>query len=644
MPEGSTAAAAAATPAASPAEAPIRRGRGFALAFAALGIVYGDIGTSPLYALRECFSPLHGIAISSENVLGIVSLLIWSLSLIVCVKYLLVVLKADNRGEGGILALVALVGKKLQAGGGRAATVVVLGIVGAALLYSDGMITPAISVLSAIEGLELITPSTASYVVPLSLFVLVALFLIESRGTARIGSLFAPVMCLWFLVLALLGLGSIIGHPGILAALNPFHAVSFIAREGWLSFGVLGSVFLSLTGTEVMYADMGHFGRKPIRQAWFYLVYPALLLNYVGQGAFLLGEPGLADNLFFRLTPTWSLYPLVVLATAATIIASQAVISGAFSLAKQSVQLGYWPRILVRHTSDETIGQVYVPFINWFLLAGTVGLVLGFRESSRLANAYGIAVSATMLMTTVLIAYLAHARWKVKLWLVAPFTVFFLIVDTAFFLSNATKLVSGGWIVVAFALVLYILMKTWMDGRAAFAKKMQAFRLAPDVFAASIKINPPVRVAGSAVFLTGDPRGVPKALLHNLKHNRVLHDRTIILSVQTVEEPSVEEAERVATRALDAGIWQIVLSYGFSETPDVPAALAAVKIPGFSPTAMDTAYFVGREALVVSRKRSSMALWRKRLFAFMFSNALSATGFYRLPPNRVVEIGAQTEL
>ncbi|MGO8694649.1 MAG: potassium transporter Kup [Rectinemataceae bacterium] len=621
------------------------RRHALALTIGAIGIVFGDIGTSPLYALRECFAPERGIAIERANVLGIVSLLLWSLTLVVCCKYVLLVLRADNKSEGGILALVSLVGRNLtNTRGKRAGLVAVLGIVGAALLYSDGMITPSISVLSAIEGLEIVTPAFKPLIVPFAIGVLLLLFLFQSRGTARIGRLFAPVLCLWFAVIAVLGLASIIQHPEISAAINPIWALDFLGREGLLSLRVLGSVFLALTGAEVLYADLGHFGAPPIRRAWFFLVYPALLLNYIGQGAYLLSGHTEIANLFYRIAPTWSLYPLVILATAATIIASQAVISGSFSLARQSVQLGYWPRIQVRHTSDRKIGQVYVPFINWFLMAGTIGLVLGFRESGRLANAYGIAVSATMLITTGLMIYVARRIWRISLLLVIPIAVVFVAIDSSFFVANATKIVSGGWIVVAFAVAIFVLMRTWMDGRSLFHDKMSSFRLAPDVFAASIAMNPPVRVPGTAVFMTGDPRGVPKALLHNLKHNRVLHELTIIASVRNVDVPRVDEQERAVVSGQADGIWQVVLSYGFSETPDVPAALVRVKIPGFSPQSMATTYFVGREALIITSKKSAMSYWRKRLFGFMFGNALNATDFFRLPPNSVVEIGAQTEL
>jgi KUP system potassium uptake protein len=625
------------------------RGRGFALALGAIGVVFGDIGTSPLYALRECFSPRHGISVDPENILGIVSLLVWTLSLIVCVKYLLIVLRADNKGEGGILALVSLVSRCIPKDGKRRAGFVAgLGILGAALLYSDGMITPAVSMLSAIEGLEVVTPRFTPFVLPLAIAILVCLFPLQSRGTARVGRLFGPIISAWFAVIGTLGLVSVLEHPGILGALNPVYAIRFLFREGALSFGVLGSVFLAMTGTEVMYADLGHFGRVPIRRAWFFLVYPALLLNYVGQGAFLLSHPDQIENLFFRIVPEWGLIPLVVLATMATIIASQAVISGAFSIARQSVQLGLWPRIQVRHTSDAKIGQVYVPFVNWFLMVGTVGLILGFKTSGNLANAYGIAVSVDMLLTSCLMIFLARRAYRASLWIVIPLSILFLAIDGAFFLSNASKLVSGGWIVVAFAAFIFLLMKTWTDGRGLFRKKIQAFRLSPEIFASSIALDPPARVPGTAVFLTVDPKGVPKALLHNLKHNRVLHERTIILSVQTRDEPYVDEAGRIDIVGYEGGIWHVLLHFGFSETPDVPKAIAGLAIPGFEPLESRITYFLGREAIAVDRERGrgrgEMMGWRKRLFTFMFNNAVSPADFFRLPPDRVVEIGAKTEL
>jgi KUP system potassium uptake protein len=610
----------------------------------AIGVVFGDIGTSPLYALRECFSSAHGIMTSRDNVVGIVSLLIWSLSLVVCVKYLGIVLRADNKGEGGILALVALASRYLPKNKPRrAAFFAILGIIGAALLYSDGMITPAISVLSAVEGLKVISGKFTPFILPLSILVLVALFPAQARGTEKVGKVFGPLISIWFVVMGLLGIFAIAGNPAILAALNPLEALRFFASNGARSFGVLGSVFLAMTGAEVLYADLGHFGRSPIRRAWFGLVYPALLLNYIGQGAHLLGNPDEVENLFFLLAPSWSLYPLVIFSTIATIIASQAVISGAFSLARQSVQLGYWPRVRIRHTSNETIGQVYVPSINSILLIGTVLLVLIFKTSGSLGNAYGIAVSATMLMTTCLTVFLARKSGHGPLWLILPFGLVFLVLDSVFFASNATKIVSGGWVVVLFALGIFVLMKTWMDGRKLFAERIKIYRLSPELFGSSIELEPPHRVSGTAIYLTADPKGVPKALLHNLKHNKVLHETTVVLSVRTLDVSRVDEQSRISVSGPIGGIWYVSLDFGFSETPNVPKALARLEIPGFDHEPLKTTYFVGRES-IVNERRGGMMRWRKELFTFMFDNAVSPTHFFGLPPDRVIEIGAQTEI
>jgi KUP system potassium uptake protein len=619
--------------------------RTLALTVGAIGVVFGDIGTSPIYALRECFSPVHGIAVARENIVGVVSLLIWLLTLVVCVKYLGIVLRADNRGEGGILALVSLVSRRLPKSSLRRRSFIALvGILGVALLLSDGMITPAISVLSAVEGLELIGPDFTPYIVPISLAVLVLLFSAQSRGTTKIGYVFGPIIALWFFVSGALGVMAIVGEPGILAALNPLAAILFVLRNARLTFGVLGSVILALTGAEVLYADLGHFGSRPIRRSWFFLVYPALVLSYLGQGAYLLGRPDEVDNLFFRLMPSEALYvPFIALATAATIIASQAVISGAFSLMRQCVQLGFWPRISVRHTSSETIGQVYVPVVNRFLLAGTVGLVLAFRSSGRLGNAYGIAVSATMLMTTCLMIVLARKLWRVSLWAIVPLALLFLAIDGSLFLSNVSKVMSGGWIVVAFALALFMLMKTWIDGRELFGKKIEAFRLDLEAFARDIAAFPPLRVGGTAVFLTASPKGVPKALLHNLKHNKALHENTIVLSIQTVDEPRAEEAERAALRSLGGGLWSLVLRFGFSETPDLPRALSSVSVPGLEIDWSRVTYFIGRETVIVG-KGGGMLAWRKRLFAFLFGNAVSPSDFFRLPPENIIALGSQTEM
>lgn len=614
------------------------------LALMALGIVFGDIGTSPLYALRECFIGSTGLDLSRANILGVVSVMIWTLVLIVCVKYVLFVMAADNRGEGGILALVALVTSlKGSFQKNHYGLFVILGILGVALLYSDGVITPAITVLTAIEGLSVATPLFQPFIIPISLAILIGLFLIQHRGTAKVGIFFGPILMVWFITIAVLGLSAIVKQPGILVSLNPFYAISFFFRDGAHSFAVLGSVFLSVTGAEVLYADMGHFGARPIRLSWFSVVFPSLLLNYLGQGAFLLTMPKSVDNLFFLIVPQWFLYPMIAIATVAAMIASQAVISGAFSLARQSVQLGFLPRMQVRHTSQSAIGQVYVPFVNWSLMAGVIVLVLLFRKSSNLGAAYGIAVSTTMLITSLLILFVARGKWRTPWPLLAIFAVAFLIIDGSFFASNILKIQAGGWIVLLMACVIYIFMKTWLDGRKILREKVIAKAVDLNSFIQDIQRNPPQRVSRTAVFLAGNPSGVPGALLHNLKHNEVLHAHTIILSVKTDEIPFVSSENRVVIDYLGGGIYRILSRYGFSETPNIPVLLEGIHFPDLRFDPMQTTYFLGREVLVVSDNRK-MVIWRKKIFLFMSHNALNATSFFCLPPNRVVELGAQIEL
>lgn len=617
--------------------------RAIALTVSAIGVVFGDIGTSPLYALRECFAPGKGIAANPENILGIVSLLLWTLTIVVSIEYLTFVLRADNRGEGGILALISLVSANLKKRSGKMVGVLaVLGIIGASLLYSDGILTPSISVLSAIEGLEVISAEFTPYIVPLTIVVLILLFMFQSRGTEKVGKLFGPLIIIWFIVMAVMGVIATIDNPSVLQALNPYYAVRFLIDHIAQSLGVLGSVFLAMTGAEVMYADLGHFGKRPIRRSWFFLVFPALVLNYLGQAAFLLGSPDSVDNLFFRLAPQWMLYPLVTIATIATVIASQAVISGAFSLARQSVQLGFWPRMQIRHTSADTFGQVYVPFINWALMIGSIALVIFFKKSENLANAYGIAISATMLITFFLMIFVATKLWQYKWWVVLPFCIVFFVIDFMFFVANVSKVFSGGMVVVLFAIGLLVLMKTWMDGRATLRKRMEKTSISLEEFVTSLDYGLPTPVKGTAIFLAGNPRGVPLALLHNLKHNKVLHEKTVVLSVQTLDRPRVSDHNRFVVTRFKHGIWQVVLNYGFSEIPDIPQTLMTVFELGFDP--MQTTYFLGREVLVVDGQNHSMWLWRKKLFWFLAHNALAATSFFRLPPNRVIEIGAQTEL
>ncbi|HTH14613.1 MAG TPA: potassium transporter Kup [Spirochaetia bacterium] len=624
---------------------PSPRRQNLALTVGAIGVVFGDIGTSPLYALRQCLSPDRGVAPSPENVIGIVSLLLWTLTFVVCFKYLAFVLRADNRGEGGILALVSQVSAALpKRTGKRVALVSLIGIVGAALLYSDSVLTPAVTILSAIEGLDVATPVFTPWIVPIVLFILLTLFAFQSGGTGKLAKLYGPILILWFLTLGILGVAAIVRVPVILQALNPVNAVLFVAQNWGIAFVILGSVFLAMTGAEVLYADMGHFGKSAIRRGWFTLVYPALILNYLGQGAFVLASGGQTKNLFFQIAPPWFLYPLVILATLASVIASQAVITGAFSLARQSIQLGFWPRMQVKHTSDHTIGQVYVPFINWVLMLGTVALVLGFRESGNLSNAYGIAVSADMLITSCLMLYLGRKRWKAPWPLLILLGAVFLTIDVTFFSANVSKVFSGGWIVVLTAILIFVLMKTWRDGRAALRQAVDASMLSLENFISGLGPTPPHRVKRTAVFLAGNPRGVPTALLHNLKHNRVLHELTLIVSVQTLEQPRVPEDQRAEVKDWGQGIWTVILNFGFSELPDVPQTLTALQFPGLVFNPHQTTYFLGRESLVVTNRKRQMSLWRKKLFWFMSHNALAATTFFRLPVNQVVEISAQTEL
>ncbi|MGA9525261.1 MAG: potassium transporter Kup [Myxococcaceae bacterium] len=612
------------------------------LALTALGVVFGDIGTSPLYAFRECFHGPHAIALTPGNVLGVLSLIVWSLVLIITVKYIGFVMRADNRGEGGILALMALA---LQGKHGprRRYLLVIVGLFGAALLYGDGVITPAISVLSAVEGLQVATPVFAPYVIPITIFILVLVFLVQHKGTAIIGRIFGPVTLLWFLTLAALGVYGILHHPSVLWAVNPLHAVRFFSENGLHGAVVLGSVFLVVTGGEALYADMGHFGKRPIRLAWFTLVLPSLLLNYFGQGALLVMRPEAAENPFFRMAPVWTLYPLVVLATLATVIASQALISGAFSLTRQAVQLGYSPRFEIIHTSAQEIGQIYIPGVNWALLVGVIALVLGFGSSSRLAAAYGIAVTMTMIITTVLAFFVARYLWNWSLTASLGICSFFLVIDVSFFGANLLKFADGGWFPILVALVVFTLLTTWKRGRQILAERLRTQTFPLDLFLSNIRSNPPMRVPGVAVFMTGNPHGTPPALMHNLKHNKVLHEKVVLLTTSTAEVPHVRPEERVEFTPLEQGIFRVVAHYGFMETPDVPELLGQLGKFGLAFRMMETTFFLGRETLIPSRK-PGMALWREALFSWMSRNAHSATAFFNLPPNRVVEMGTQIEL
>jgi KUP system potassium uptake protein len=619
--------------------------RGLYLAFlslAALGVVFGDIGTSPIYALRESLHGSHGVAATASNVLGVLSLIFWSLVIVISIKYLGFVMKADNRGEGGVIALTALVAPPSREPKGRKRWLVLAGLFGAALLYGDSMITPAISVLSAVEGLAVATPVFSPYVVPITVAILFGLFSIQRHGSARVGSLFGPIVLVWFLTLGTLGFIHIRHNPAVFAALSPLHAVEFFSNNGIRGLLVLGSVFLVVTGGEALYADMGHFGRRPIRLTWFAVVLPALLLNYFGQGALVLARPETIEQPFYLMAPRWALYPLVGLATAATIIASQAVISGAFSLTRQAVQLGYLPRLHIQQTSEREIGQIYIPGLNWALMLAAIGLVIGFGSSSRLANAYGVAVTTDMVFTTVLFAEIARSRfgWPRSV-IIIPVTAF-LTVDLAFWGANLPKIPHGGWFPLAVALGLFVVMTTWRKGRRALGREMRERSLPMEVFVESIKRHPPVRVPGTAVYMHSGARGTPPALLHNLKHNRVLHERVLLLSVETREVPNVSRSERIRCTPLGEGIQKVIVSYGFAQTPHIPAALAGCSDPDLDFKPMETTYFLGRERLIPVKK-GRFQMWRVRLFAFLSRNARGATSFFQLPPNRVVEMGAQIE-
>jgi KUP system potassium uptake protein len=627
-------------------EAP--RGKTLAkLALGALGVVYGDIGTSPLYALRECFSGTHGVPPTTQNVLGIISLVFWAMTFVVTFKYLSFVMRADNRGEGGILALIALVGGAERARRFGPA-LLLFGLFGTALLYGDGIITPAISVLGALEGVAVAAPGFSNVVVPATVVILALLFLFQKRGTAAVGAVFGPVTLVWFACIAILGVRGLAQDPSVVRALNPVHGVAFFVHNGGHGFLVLGAVVLVITGGEALYADMGHFGKRPIRIAWLAVAMPALLLNYMGQGALLLRDPGAAANPFYLLAPGWAVYPLIGIATAAAIVASQALISGAFSLTRQAVQLGYCPRVTIRHTSHTEIGQIYVPEVNWALAAATIGLVLGFESSSAVAAAYGIAVTGTMTITTLLFHRVARDRWRWGRWRVWPLTSLFLAVDVSFFAANAIKIEHGGWFPIAVAGVVFTLLSTWKKGRALLAAELRAAGLPLELFLADVQRRSPLRVPGTAVFMTGNVGTVPAVLLHHLKHNKMLHERVILVSVVSEEIPSVPDGERVVVRALGSGFFQVLAWYGFMETPDVPAMLesiAARRAPGpvIELRPMETTYYLGRETLLPTGP-ARMARWRKRLFIVMSRNAQSASAFFGLPPNRVVEMGAQIQM
>ena len=613
------------------------------LSLAALGVVYGDIGTSPLYAFRACLNGYRGVPPGAADVLGILSLIFWALVIVISVKYVLIAMRADNDGDGGIIALVALLSLGFRASQGKRAFLIALGLFGAALLYGDGMITPAISVLSAIEGLREADPHLVLFVIPITCTILILLFMFQKRGTGRIGAVFGPFMVVWFAILAVLGIGEILRAPRILTAVNPLHAVTFFGSRGFARFRIIGAVFLVVTGGEALYADMGHFGARPIRLAWFALVLPALVLNYFGQGALVLTDPRHSTHPFYDLAPHWALYPIVALATCATIIASQAVISGAFSLTRQAIELGYWPRMKIAQTLPGEIGQVYVPGINSTFLVGTLALVIGFGSSSRLAGAYGVGVTTTMVITTILIFVVARDRWQWHPAVAGLICAPLLAVDVSFFGSNMLKIPDGGWFPLCVGLLGYTLMSTWRRGRQILFARLSADIKPVEVFLDQIAKEPPIRMPGDAIYLTGRVKGAPPMLVRQLERDHVLRERVILLTIVTEEVPRVPASQRLEIEPLEQGFVRIAVHYGFMQNPNLPAALRLCERFGLELDLDQVIYCPGHEALVPTDRFSGMLLWRKKLFAFMSRNAPRATAFFHLPPGQVVEIGTQVE-
>ncbi|KIO48024.1 potassium transporter Kup [Nitrosospira sp. NpAV] len=613
------------------------------LSLAALGVVYGDIGTSPLYVMKTVFDPIYGLAVSEDNIIGIISLIFWAIMIVVSLKYITLILRADNKGEGGIMALLSLASSSVANHPRLRNMLFLIGGFGAALFYGDGVITPAISVLSAVEGLEVATPLLKPYVVPITLTVLIALFVIQQRGTGGIGAMFGPITLIWFSTLALAGLANISAAPQILAALNPVHAIAFCLSNGWLAFVALGAVVLAITGGEALYADMGHFGAKPIRFAWYGCVLPALTLNYLGQGALLLSNPLAISNPFYLLFPVWALYPAVGLATVATVIASQAVISGVFSMTKQAIQLGFLPRMQIKHTSDRKIGQIYIPFVNWTLLAAVIMAVLGFGSSSSLASAYGFAVTATMVIETLLTFFVLRYAWKYSWFLAVLATTIFIAIDMTFFAATTLKLAQGGWFPLIIGVIIFTIMATWQRGRQILFENLRSAAIPLQPFLESLMAHPPTRVAGTSIFLTADLDGVPHALLHNLAHNQVLHERVVFLTVALLETPRVLKDQRVSVKPLDNNCYQITVRYGFKDEPNLPYALELCQAHGLVFEPLQTSYFLSRQ-IVVPSSGAGMALWRERLFAAMIRNASNAAEYLKLPANRVLELGARVEI
>ncbi|MBU6509090.1 MAG: potassium transporter Kup [Gammaproteobacteria bacterium] len=620
---------------------PLDRKRLLTLSLGALGIVFGDLGTSPLYTFSSAFSSGYGLSMTPENVLGVVSLVLWTLIIIVCIKYAVFVLRADNKGEGGILALLALLDPWRAPRSKRSHVLIALGVFGAALLYGDGMITPAISVLSAVEGLQVATPTLdRSVIILITVIVLLLLFVFQKNGTRRVGFVFGPIMLLWFFVIALLGLIAILRYPAVLVAINPAYALYFIFHHGFADIIVLGAVFLCVTGAEALYADIGHFGQTPIRFSWFFFVMPALLLNYFGQAAAILAHPGQSvAQPFYNLSPSWFLYPMVVLATAATVIASQAIISGAFSLMSQAIQFGQSPRLTIVRTSAEIEGQIYIPSLNWILAIATILIVLGFKTSNNLAAAYGVAVSSTMLITTMLLFLAMREHWRWPMWAVAPIISCFFIVDFVYFLANIFKIWDGGWLPLLVGLVGFTIMTTWATGRQNLIDRLRTITQPLDAFLDHIRELRPVRVHGTGIFMTAPNLGTPPMLQHHLEHNQVLHEQVVLLTVLTEDVPFVHPQRRLEVEKLELGFYRVLAHYGFMQIPNVPQALRRAKDYGLNIDPDTVTYYIGRETLVPTKNMPTMMAWREKLFAFMSRNAIRATDFYQIPPDRTVELG-----
>ncbi|MDA3921618.1 MAG: potassium transporter Kup [Salinisphaera sp.] len=627
-------------------EKPVATKRLLALSLGALGVSYGDIGTSPLYALRECFKGSSTLQPTDANVMGILSLIFWALILVVSIKYMMFITKANNNGEGGMLALVALLNPWRKDAGRHSHRLLKLGVFGTALLYGSFMLTPAISVSSAVEGLNVATTAFESYVIPITIAILIGLFAIQSRGTAAVGVVFGPVMIIWFTCLGGLGIYGIVQEPSVLAAINPWHAVDFFIRNRWTGFVVLGAVFLVMTGGEAMYADMGHFGRRPIRLAWFCLVLPALLLNYYGQGAMLLHTQGAAANQpFYLLAPGWALYPLVVLATCATVIASQAVISGAFSLTRQAVQLGQLPPMRLFQTSSEEFGQIYVPTLNWLLMIATIGLVIGFGSSTALAWAYGVGISFAMTITSIMAYFVMRERWDWSRWIAMPLVGAFLLIDLPFFGANLLKIPHGGWFPVTTAIIVCTIMATWRRGRELLRKRLTDNEPMPlDELMRSLQTDETIRVGGTAIFLTGNEAGTPPMLLHHLQHNRVLHKQVLLMTVRTEDVPRIPASDRLEIEDLGQGVHRVIARYGFMQNPNVPVAVRLCEHFGIDVDMDTVTFYVGRATIIPTEEVPGMMLWREKLFAFMSRNAIQPTSYYKVPPDHVIELGLRVEI